>query len=238
MADASGRLGWPKRGVYFLLEDTESSPSERSFRISRIGTHAVSKGSQTTLWDRLSTHRGVNSGLGSHRSSIFRLHVGRALVLAGKHPAIETWGVGQVANRSVREQEADLERLVSSTIGRMRVLWLDIPDEPGPMSDRAYVEKGSIGLLSRMAILQPTKSEQWLGNWSASNKISTSGLWNLNYLYSKPDSALVDVIGRYVEAISGKSALPDHSIAPPNWHRIQMSKSDSRQLQLFVEGSD
>jgi hypothetical protein len=119
----------------------------------------------------------------------------------------------------------------------MRVLWLEIPDEPGPLSDRAYVEKGSIGLLSRVAVLRPTKSEQWLGNWSASNKISTSGLWNLNYLYSKPDSALVDVIDRYVEALSGISELPQHSIAPPNWHRMQLSKNDSRQLPLFGESS-
>ena len=125
LGDASGRLGWPARGVYFFIEDSECSENDLKFRVSRIGTHAVSRGSRTTLWDRLSTHRGVNSGLGSHRSSIFRLHVGRALISRGEHPPVKSWGVGQSASRELREQEASLERLVSMTIGRMRVLWLE-----------------------------------------------------------------------------------------------------------------
>lgn len=85
LGSSSGRMAWPKRGVYFFLEPQEFLRTRRFSpllqRVVRIGTHAVSKGSKTTLWDQLSTHRGGISGTGSHRSSIFRLHVGAALAL-------------------------------------------------------------------------------------------------------------------------------------------------------------
>jgi hypothetical protein len=49
--------------------------------IVRVGTHALETGSQTTLWKRLSQHRGqARSGSGNHRGSIFRLIVGTALI--------------------------------------------------------------------------------------------------------------------------------------------------------------
>jgi hypothetical protein len=41
----------------------------------RMGTHALRAGGSTTLWGRLSAHRGqLRTGCGNHRSSIFRLN--------------------------------------------------------------------------------------------------------------------------------------------------------------------
>jgi hypothetical protein len=81
LCECSGKLSWPQRGVYFFMEDGEArSESGMGPRIVRVGTHALAPGSRTTLWQRLSTHRGSSrSGGGNHRGSIFRLIVGAAL---------------------------------------------------------------------------------------------------------------------------------------------------------------
>ena len=58
LKDCHGRMGWPNQGVYFFFEPAETRSDGQTPRVVRIGTHAVSKGSRTTLWTRLSTHRG------------------------------------------------------------------------------------------------------------------------------------------------------------------------------------
>jgi hypothetical protein len=64
---------WPPRGVYFFFEPSEFRISSgRGLRVVRIGTHALSLGSHSTLRQRLGQHRGAVSGGGNHRGSIFR----------------------------------------------------------------------------------------------------------------------------------------------------------------------
>ena len=148
--EANGRLPWPRRGVYFFLEADHGISGGRMPRVVRIGTHAVSRDSRTSLWDRLSTHRGTSTGSGSHRSSIFRLHVGKAWMR--RHPTDEwpdSWAEGMSAPREIRDSEEKLEREVSRSIGSLRVIWLDIPDEAGPQSERAFLERNAIGVISR-----------------------------------------------------------------------------------------
>src|SRR5262245_48697855 len=71
LAECSGRLSWPRRGVYFVMEIGETrSDSGNGPRIVRVGTHALKPNSNTRLWTRLSQHRGqVQSGGGNHRGS-------------------------------------------------------------------------------------------------------------------------------------------------------------------------
>jgi hypothetical protein len=60
LTDCSGRMSWPKRGVYFFREDGENrTDSGDGPRIVRVGTHALKAGSGTKLWTRLSQHRGA-----------------------------------------------------------------------------------------------------------------------------------------------------------------------------------
>src|SRR5258708_8207856 len=117
------------------MEDGEErSDSGQGPRIVRVGTHALKAGSKTTLWRRLSQHKGQEkSGGGNHRGSIFRLIVGTALDDrdAQKYP---TWGLGNNAPKETRDGEIELERAVSETIGRMPFVWLEIDDEPGATS--------------------------------------------------------------------------------------------------------
>jgi hypothetical protein len=185
LADCSGRLHWPRRGVYFFMEDGEvRSNSGSGPRIVRIGTHAVSERSRTTLWNRLSQHRGTaRSGGGNHRGSVFRLLVGTALIGKGES-ACATWNNGQSsASPEVRAAEQPMEQRVSETLGAMRLLWLTVDDPPGKDSERRYIERGAIALLSNFGkppIDPPSRG--WLGQYCASPSVRDSGLWNQNHI--------------------------------------------------------
>ena len=211
IGETNGRQDWPKRGVYFIL--SANSALQRGFpRIIRVGTHAVSQGSQTTLWNRLSTHRGTEAGLGSHRSSIFRLHVGRAWAkCAIDEDWPDSWAQGQTAPANVRKGEELLERRVSELIGAMRVIWLNVCDEPSAESERAYLERNSIGLLSRLGLLGGVGEADWLGHFSSDWRIASSGLWNLNHIFRRPDPDFIDRLAIAVDrTIGNPSRNEDH----------------------------
>jgi hypothetical protein len=204
LADCSGRMAWPRRGVYFFHEQAENrSDTGNGPRIVRVGTHALTAGSGTKLWTRLSQHKGaLKTGGGNHRGSIFRLIVGAALVNREKLD-FATWGDGQTADRDVRTGELALERQVSQAIGNMRVLWLAIEDEPGPESGRGYIERNSIALLSNFnkPALDPP-SPDWLGHHSDRERVRKSGLWNQNHVEEACDPAFLDTLDRLVSDVS------------------------------------
>jgi hypothetical protein len=130
LADCSGQMEWPPRGVYFFRESGEvRSDTGVGPRIVRVGTHALKNGSGTKLWTRLSQHRGQTDGRGNHRGSIFRLIVGAALI-GRDQLAFPTWGAGNTANATCGR--IALEVKVSEVIGEMSVVWLPVEDEPGP----------------------------------------------------------------------------------------------------------
>ncbi|MGA9350901.1 MAG: DUF6884 domain-containing protein, partial [Anaerolineae bacterium] len=184
LKDCTGRMPWPKRGVYFVFEPNELRASDILMqRVVRVGTHAVSRGSRSTLWSRLRTHRGRASGGGNHRSSIFRLHVGAAMIeKSAGGIAVPTWGKGQSAKTDTRTLETDLERRVSEYIGRMSILWLVVGDGPGPKNDRSFIEMNSIALLAGSDGPIDLASRNWLGRFSTHEAIRRSGLWNVNYV--------------------------------------------------------
>jgi hypothetical protein len=235
--NCDGKLDWPKRGVYLIFEPDELLRGKKFGplvnRITRVGTHAVSQGSKATLWNRLSAHRGTSLGGGNHRSSIFRLHVGAALIAKSPRKwVVPTWGIGQVAPAETQQSERKLEEEVSRVIGRMSVLWLDVPDDPSAQSDRAFLERNAIGMLSRSYLLDGYRNETWLGYHSKNINIPLSGLWNLNHLNAVPSKNFVEILSTYVDATLGKIPLPAQSLAPVAWYR-PTDKADSPQLSLF-----
>lgn len=144
LEDSTGYMDWPDRGVYFFFSAEETRETSDQHRLTRIGTHGVSEGSQTSLWNRLRTHRGANRGSyeggGNHRGSVFRKRVGEAIIdRDGLHQEYPEWGEGSSAGKELRTSELELERRVSNYIRNLPFLWLGIDDEPGPGSDRAFV---------------------------------------------------------------------------------------------------
>lgn len=200
LQDCGGRLSWPRRGVYFFQEWGESrTNSGEGPRVVRVGTHALKGGSKTSLWNRLSQHKGTRkSGGGNHRGSIFRLIVGAA-VMQRDGLTYPTWGSGSSAPREIRDFEEPLERQVSRTIGNMPFLWLAIEDDPGPTSLRGYIERNSIALLSnfgRRPVDAP--SSGWLGHHSNRERVRASGLWNQNHVDELYDPAFLDVLRQLI----------------------------------------
>lgn len=201
----SGRLDWPKRGVYFIQESGEERKDSGSgLRIVRVGTHALKAGSSTTLWTRLSQHRGQSStGGGNHRGSIFRLIVGAALIKRNGLTCA-SWGDGSSAPAEIRRSEVAIEEMVSAVICEMPFLWLCIDDEPGDQSLRGYIERNAIALLSNYGRppLDPP-SGGWLGHSSDRERVRNSGLWNQNHVDEGYDPAFLDTLDRVVSEMRG-----------------------------------
>ena len=208
LADCNGRMNWPNRGVYFFFEPGEfRSTSGAGPRVVRVGTHALKTGSKSTLWKRLSQHQGVQkSGAGNHRGSVFRLHVGTALInrdyMVGSYAS--TWSNGSSASHEIRQEEKPLERAVSQYIRFMPFLWLAVGDDPGLQSKRGVIERNTISLLSNyfsnhnpQEHIDPP-SDSWLGNFAKSDDIKQSGLWNVNHVRECYDPIFLDLLESYI----------------------------------------
>ena len=196
LKNCDGYMSMPKRGVYFFFEPGEErTTSGEGLRCVRVGTHALKKDGNTTLWKRLRQHRGTvggrKPGSGNHRGSIFRHHVGTALIARDHWPPeiARNWG-GSNAPKEIKNVETPLEKAISKYIGSMPFIWLEINDEPGPGSLRGYIERNSIALLSnyhRESNPIDPPSQSWLGRWSKSDKVRSSGLWNSNHVEESVD---------------------------------------------------
>ncbi len=220
----------PARGLYLFFEEKEyrtTSPFIK--RITIIGTHAVSKGSSSTLWNRLRTHRGGSNLGGNHRGSIFRLHVGNS-ILNKNNIELKTWGVGQNAIKEIKQKEIYMEKMVSEFIGNMNILWLNIADEPTKFSDRSYLEKNLIALLSSHNFNLDKSSHTWLGNYNSNLFIKNSSLWNVNYVNLKYDPKFLEIFEYYVNMTIGNIPFSKKSIVPVEWHKLE---SNDSQLRLF-----
>jgi len=190
----------PKRGVYFFMEPNEiRTDSGKGLRVVRIGTHGLKLNSKSTLSQRLVQHRGTMlSGGGNHRGSIFRLLVGTTII--NKYPECVTWGQGSTAKGLIRTIESPIEMEVSSVIGRMPFLLLNIDDEAAPSSLRGVVERNAIALLSnyeKHPLDQP--SAEWIGHKCDRIKVRQSGLWNQNHVDQEYDPNFLQVMNMLIE---------------------------------------
>lgn len=207
LSDPDARRGVPQRGVYFFFEPGEFREDRKTPRVVRVGTHAVSEGSRSTLWGRLSQHRGrLRSTGGNHRGSIFRLHVGTALLNRGigEAAAAAQWGSShRPLEEDQREAERRLEALVSQYIGGMPFIWVAVDDPPSKTSDRKVIEANAIGLLSNLGreAVDPG-SPGWLGRWADRPAVRESGLWNVDHVDEGYDPKFLDLLEKYIRATS------------------------------------
>jgi hypothetical protein len=131
---------------------------------------------------------------------VYRKRVGEAIIekhgLHDDYPDWdERWSSIDREGSEVRDEEYILERRVSTYVREQPVLWVALDDEPSPDSDRAYLERNAIALLSndRRAAVDP-RPAGWLGSHSRSERIRESGLWNVNHVGEEYDPAALDVL--------------------------------------------
>lgn len=207
LKNCDGRMEWPERGLYIFVSPSETRASTNQRRVTRVGTHAVSEGSSTTLWDRLKQHYGTGSRStdhphgGSQRGSVFRREVGRAFIerydLDEQYPE---WDRARITNSdrergTIRDEEYPLERRVSAYIRDLPFLWVDVDDAPSKQSERAVIETNLLGLLSNLD--RPTvdpRATWWLGKHSQQRKIREAGLWNVRDVASEYNASFLDLL--------------------------------------------
>jgi hypothetical protein len=187
----------PKQGVYFFFDDGEPTKFSTAVpRLVRVGTHGVSAGSVATLRNRLRTHLGTRAGAGNHRASVFRLHVGRAIIERdGLQQRYPNWGKGQSAAKDITELEAPLESKVSEYISNLRVLFIPVLDTAGTGSMRALMERQFISMFTENLCAIEESSPSWLGRFSDKPSIRDSGLWNVRDVGSEYDLKFIPLLG-------------------------------------------
>ena len=94
-----------------------------------------------------------------------------------------------------RLAEHTIEVAVSQHIGNMKVLWLAVPDESGPESDRGHIERNAIALLAG----QEPASPNWLGSMSGNAAIVKSNLWNVNHIAYQLQPSFFDIFERRLQ---------------------------------------
>ncbi len=188
LKDCHWNLDWPERGIYFFFEEGETrSHSPNELRVVRVGTHAVTAKSKSRLWHRLYEHK-QDGG-----RSVFRNHVSRALRIR--------------AEIRGPQNEHNHTRCVSSHIGRMPFLWLNV-DGKGSHQRRTWLERNAIALLSNWRSSDGDQpSEDWLGKHSAKTEVKKSGLWNVQHVKSGYKSLLLDDLAEYINQ-TGKLKEP------------------------------
>lgn len=225
LGDCTGKMDWPDRGVYFFLDPNEprggslpgrEGAGDPSFsanglvppRVVRVGTHAVTAGSSSVLWNRLRQHRGQSTGMGNHRGSVFRKHVGRAL-LARDGESHPTWGVRQTASREVRLSEAQLEMRVSDYLSDLLVVFVPVLDPAGPESLRAFLERNAIALLASQGRRVDSPTAEWLGHYAPARAVSASGLWNVAHVGERVDEDFLVTLRRLVSDADAPATAGD-----------------------------
>ena len=170
LAECHWNMGWPRRGVYFFFEEGETrAHSANELRVVRVGTHAVTARSKSRLWNRLYEHK-QDGG-----RSVFRDHVNRALR--------RRLGTGSTHNHT---------RCISSYIGQMPFLWVNVDGEDGHLL-RTRLERNAIALLSNWHNHGLDRhSPSWLGLCSGKPEIKQSGLWNVQHTKSSYKRSFLD----------------------------------------------
>jgi hypothetical protein len=187
----------PRQGVYFFFEGGEVR-GDGSSRVVRVGTHALTATVQATLRGRLRQHLGHRSGRnpggGNHRASVFRRHVGAALIQRDTYPRqlLDSWLDRHGPHEGWASAEMEIEMAVSRHIGAMPVLWLRV-DEP---DDRGYVERNSIALTSRLSVGLDPPSPGWLGRYAVRAEVRESGLWNVEHVRQPCDPGFLARLGQ------------------------------------------
>lgn len=97
-----------------------------------------------------------------------------------------------------RDAELAVEVEVSRVVRVMPFLWLNVPTQPDSTSDRSFLERNLIALLSTLAGSEERPSPGWLGHHAVAPKVRASSLWNVNHVDDPFDPRVLNVLQSYV----------------------------------------
>ena len=188
----------PANGIYFFYEKGEhcNHEGERP-RIVRVGTHRdgnfQSRIAEHFLFDeRKMTFTQDQSA--PHERSIFRKHIGRALLSRVGDPYLTVWEMdfttreSRERNRHVRDisKEVAVEREITQVLrANFSFRCIEVADQRLRMGSEG-LERALIGTLASCALCGP--SAGWLGNYSPKPQIRKTGLWLIQHLKAAPIS--------------------------------------------------
>jgi len=186
-----GRL--PENGIYFFYEEGESwGHGGDGLRITRIGTHRDGNFRSRIAEHYLLKESDMNfdaTKRAPHDRSIFRKHIGRALLNQDKDSYLQIWNK-DFTKRQEREQYGHLrdiekEKRIESTITQLlreslyfRFIIIDSKEE------RRRLESSLIGTVAQCTLCRP--SPTWLGENSPDRRVRESGLWQIQHLNAIP----------------------------------------------------
>ena len=167
-----GKAGYdvPKNGLYFWYEEDELGHRGKQ-RITRGGTHEK----QGRLPARINKHFGGREG------SVFRKHLGGALMKLNTEPEAEVkvWYKKRKENSRFNDPKfKHYEEEVTNQAKDSSYRVLKVDDS----NDRLQMEKKLIALFSHCEACCPSK--KWLGNYAYRKEIRDSGLWNIKHIHS------------------------------------------------------
>ena len=169
------------KGVYFFFDPAEKINNGYN-RIIRVGSHGLSGKSNSTLKGRLRQHKGFLNGGGNRRVSVFRRHVGNAIIKKENFDEKEV-------------QDEVLAKMISDYINSLPLAVLLFEDDA---DKRRIFEKNSIRILSNCS---ENFNKDWLGSFSIDEKIKKSGLWNIQHVKIKKENEKCAEIKEFLIAL-------------------------------------
>jgi hypothetical protein len=186
----------PRNGIYFFYEEGECGGHRADApRIVRVGTHR-----DGNFRSRISEHFLLNERKMAftedqqrpHDRSIFRCHIGRALLNRSRDPYLSVWEMDfttrrtRDAKRHLRDigKEATIEQEVTRILrNNFPFRFIAIADQVQRMGNQG-LERALIGTLAGCRQCRP--SNNWLGHHHPKVEIRESGLWLIQHLKAAP----------------------------------------------------
>ena len=186
----------PKNGIYFFYEKGETwGHGGNRLRIIRIGTHR-----EGNFQSRMAEHFLLNAAKMNfdvtksppHDRSVFRKHIGRALLNRSRSPYLAVWDIDFMKKENLklyahlrdideeRRTEAEVTRLMREDFSfRFVVL-----EGQAARMGREGLEARLIGTVAQCSSCRPSPS--WLGRHSPVKEVEQSGLWLVHHLHAEP----------------------------------------------------
>lgn len=182
----------PKNGIYFFYEDGEYwGHGGVKPRIVRIGTHKDgnfrSRIKEHYLLDESKMNFDSNKAAPRERS-IFRKHIGRALLNKRRDDYLKIWEIDFTSRKNRNEfgrlrdirKEKEVESEITKVLrGNFSFRFIIVDNQLSRMGSGG-LERPLIGTVAHCRLCRPTGN--WLGGHSPKKQIEQSGLWLVHHL--------------------------------------------------------